>query len=278
MTEKGFLQKVMRISIPVALQSMLQSSFSMVDQIMVGQLGEKSVAAVEIAGKPGFIYAFVIGAISTITGIMISQYIGNHNRVAEERSICINFLVMILTGVLFFFVFNLFRNQFTGLFSADVQVITKGSRYLGIISWTFIPLGICNILGTALRCRDKSTWPLYIGVFSALLNTVLNYCLIFGNFGAPELGVAGAAYASVVSQVAGALISILCFFRLYGRIHISINLGKDGYSQYCMMLLPVVLSELFWSMGQSVNTYVYGHMGTNELAGMSLTGAVQGIR
>lgn len=277
MTEKGFLQNVMRISIPVALQSMLQSSFSMVDQIMVGQLGEKSVAAVEIAGKPGFIYAFVIGAISTITGIMISQYIGNHNRVAEERSICINFLVMILTGVLFFSVFNLFRNQFTGLFSADVQVITKGSRYLGIISWTFIPLGICNILGTALRCRDKSTWPLYIGVFSALLNTVLNYCLIFGNFGAPELGVAGAAYASVVSQVAGALISILCFFRLYGRIHISINLGKDGYSQYCMMLLPVVLSELFWSMGQSVNTYVYGHMGTNELAGMSLTGAVQGL-
>ena len=78
--------------------------------------------------------------------------------------------------------------------------------------------------------------------------------------------------------MAGALISILCFFRLYGRIHISINLGKDGYSQYCMMLLPVVLSELFWSMGQSVNTYVYGHMGTNELAGMSLTGAVQGIR
>ena len=138
-------------------------------------------------------------------------------------------------------------------------------------------MGICNSLGTALRCRDKSTWPLYIGIFSALLNTVLNYCLIFGNFGAPELGVAGAAYASVVSQVAGALISILCFFRLYGRIHISINLGKDGYSQYCMMLLPVVLSELFWSMGQSVNTYVYGHMGTNELAGMSLTGAVQGL-
>ena len=125
----------------------------MVDQIMVGQLGEKSVAAVEIAGKPGFIYAFVIGAISTITGIMISQYIGNHNRVAEERSICINFLVMILTGVLFSLYSNLFRNQFTGLFSTDVQVITKGNRYLGIISWTFIPLGICNILGTALRCE-----------------------------------------------------------------------------------------------------------------------------
>ncbi len=83
MSDKNFLQKVLRISIPVALQSMLQSSFSMIDQVMVGQMGDKSVAAVEIAGKPGFIYAFVIGAISTITGIMISQYMGSHNREAE---------------------------------------------------------------------------------------------------------------------------------------------------------------------------------------------------
>ena len=270
MSEKSFLQDVLRISIPVALQSMLQSSFSMVDQIMVGQLGDKSVAAVEIAGKPSFIYAFVIGAISTITGIMISQYIGNLNREAEEKSICVNFLVMILTGLTFLSVFGLFRNPFVEMFTEEEQVIAEGSTYLGIISWTFIPLGICSILGTALRCRDKSTWPLYIGIFSAL-------CLIFGNFGAPRLGIAGAAYASVISQAAGALISILCFYRLYGRIRISLSLGKAGYSQYFMMLLPIVLNEFFWSVGQSVYTYVYGHMGTNELAGMSLTGAVQGL-
>ena len=274
MSEKSFLQDVLRISIPVALQSMLQSSFSMVDQIMVGQLGDKSV---EIAGKPSFIYAFVIGAISTITGIMISQYIGNKNREAEEKSICVNFLVMILTGLTFLSVFGLFRNPFVEMFTEEEQVIAEGSTYLGIISWTFIPLGICSILGTALRCRDKSTWPLYIGIFSALLNTGLNYCLIFGNFGAPRLGIAGAAYASVISQAAGALISILCFYRLYGRIRISLSLGKAGYSQYFMMLLPIVLNEFFWSVGQSVYTYVYGHMGTNELAGMSLTGAVQGL-
>ncbi len=208
---------------------------------------------------------------------MISQYIGNKNREAEEKSICVNFLVMILTGLTFLSVFGLFRNPFVEMFTEEEQVIAEGSTYLGIISWTFIPLGICSILGTALRCRDKSTWPLYIGIFSALLNTGLNYCLIFGNFGAPRLGIAGAAYASVISQAAGALISILCFYRLYGRIRISLSLGKAGYSQYFMMLLPIVLNEFFWSVGQSVYTYVYGHMGTNELAGMSLTGAVQGL-
>ena len=84
MVEKRFLKEVMNISIPVALQSMLQSSFSMIDQVMVGQLGDQSVAAVEIASKPGFIYAFLISAISTITAIMTSQYIGKNNREAEE--------------------------------------------------------------------------------------------------------------------------------------------------------------------------------------------------
>ena len=277
MSDKSFIQKVLSISIPVALQSMLQSSFSMVDQIMVGQLGENSVAAVEIAGKPGFIYTFVIGAIGTITGIMISQYIGNHNREAEEKSICVNFLAMLITGLAFFLVLGFLRDEFAGMFTTEAQVIKESSGYLGIICWTFIPLGICNILGTALRCRDRSTWPLYIGIFSAQLNTALNYCLIFGNFGAPRLGVEGAAYASVISQAAAAFLFVLCFFRAYGRIYFSIRLGKAGYSQYFLMLLPIVLNEFFWSVGQSVNTYVYGHLGTNELAGMSLTGAVQGL-
>ena len=107
--KESFEKKVISIAIPVALQSMLQSSFSMIDQIMVGQLGKKSIAAVEIAGKPGFIYSFVVGAIGTIAGIMITQYIGKNDRETEERSICVNFLVMLLTGIAFFFLYSLSR-------------------------------------------------------------------------------------------------------------------------------------------------------------------------
>ena len=131
--KESFGKKVISIAIPVALQSMLQSSFSMIDQIMVGQLGEKSIAAVEIAGKPGFIYSFVVGAIGTIAGIMISQYIGKNDRETEERSICVNFLVMLLTGIAFFFLSTVFSLQFIKMFTDDVSVINEGSSYLGII-------------------------------------------------------------------------------------------------------------------------------------------------
>ena len=275
--KETFEKQVINIAIPVALQSMLQSSFSMIDQIMVGQLGEKSISAVEIAGKPGFIYSVVVGAVCTIAGIMISQYIGKKDRESEEKSICVNFLVMMLTGIAFFFISRMFPLQFIRLFTNDARVISEGSVYLGIIGWTFIPLGITNIFGAAIRCRGKSSWPLYVGFVSATLNTGLNYCLIFGNYGMPMLGVKGAAYASVISQVAGAVLIIVMFFRLYGRIRYSVSLGKEKYWQYLSMLIPIVMNEFLWSVGQSINTFVYGHMSTDELAGMSLTGSLQGL-
>lgn len=275
--KETFEKQVINIAIPVALQSMLQSSFSMIDQIMVGQLGEKSIAAVEIAGKPGFIYSVVVGAVCTIAGIMISQYIGKKDRESEEKSICVNFLVMMLTGIAFFFISRMFPLQFIRLFTNDARVISEGSVYLGIIGWTFIPLGITIIFGAAIRCRGKSSWPLYVGFVSATLNTGLNYCLIFGNYGMPMLGVKGAAYASVISQVAGAVLIIVLFFRLYGRIRYSVSLGKEKYWQYLSMLIPIVINEFLWSVGQSINTFVYGHMSTDELAGMSLTGSLQGL-
>ena len=275
--KETFEKQVINIAIPVALQSMLQSSFSMIDQIMVGQLGEKSISAVEIAGKPGFIYSVVVGAVCTIAGIMISQYIGKKDRESEEKSICVNFLVMMLTGIAFFFISRMFPLQFIRLFTNDARVISEGSVYLGIIGWTFIPLGITNIIGAAIRCRGKSSWPLYVGFVSATLNTGLNYCLIFGNYGMPMLGVKGAAYASVISQVAGAVLIIVMFFRLYGRIRYSVSLGKEKYWQCLSMLIPIVINEFLWSVGQSINTFVYGHMSTDELAGMSLTGSLQGL-
>ena len=83
------------IAVPVALQAMLQSSFSMIDQLMVGQLGKTAIAAVEVGGKPQFVFAFVSGAIATVTGIMVSQYMGKNNR-KINTSMSVNLLVMLV--------------------------------------------------------------------------------------------------------------------------------------------------------------------------------------
>lgn len=96
--EKRFLRAVAGIAVPVGLQSMLQSSFAMIDQLMVGQLGSTAVSAVEVAGRPAFIYSVVVGAAAAIAGIMISQYLGKQDEEMADRSLCVNLVAALLLG------------------------------------------------------------------------------------------------------------------------------------------------------------------------------------
>ena len=101
MKKESFLASVVGIAIPVGLQSMLQSSFSMIDQLMVGQLGSTAVSAVEVAGRPAFVYSVVLGAVATIAGIMISQYLGMKDRELADRSLSVNLTAAVALALVF---------------------------------------------------------------------------------------------------------------------------------------------------------------------------------
>ena len=111
MRSDSFLQSVTKIAVPVALQSMLQASFSIIDQIMVGNLGSISVAAVGIAGKLSSLYGVVVGAVVSATGIMISQYIGAKDEKEIKRSFCLNTSVSVIIAVIFMSVCLLLPTQ-----------------------------------------------------------------------------------------------------------------------------------------------------------------------
>ena len=274
--QESFYKKTMKIAIPVALQAMLQSSFSMIDQIMVGQLGEKSIAAVEVGSKPGFVFTFISGAVASVTGIMVSQYMGKKDEEKIDTSMSLNMCVMmaiaLFTAALGFFI----PRGISAAFINDNAVINESGRYLRIIALTYPLSGVASILAVHIRCRDYAKYPLYISGIAALINTLLNWLFIFGNLGMPELGVTGAAAASLISQVFN-LIAMIFIYKKVAGFRFRISLSGLEFRQYMVMLIPIVLNELLWTMGQNVNTYIYGHMGTEELAGMSLTGPVQGL-
>lgn len=276
--QNSFLKTVLSISFPIALQYMLQSSFYLIDQIMVGQLGSVSIAAIEIAGKPFFIYSFVVGAVAAICGIMISQYYGKKDMTAVERSVSVNLTSAFVLAAVFTIISICCAEGIVGIYSNDQNVTEAATPYLRILTATYLPMGIASILAVRLRCMDKAVYPLYASIASALINTGLNWLLIFGNLGMPKLGVNGAAIASVISQLANvALIAVFYLHQTQKKIRFSLRLGKGGYGRYFAMLLPIVLTEFLWTLGQNVNTYIYGHIGTKELAAMSLTGPVQGL-
>lgn len=282
MKKESFLVSVIGIAVPVGLQSMLQSSFSMIDQLMVGQLGSTAVSAVEIAGRPAFVYSVVLGAVAAIAGIMISQYLGMKDRKMADRSLSVNLTAASALALLFTALCALFPGQIVGLYIKDDPAIrAAGQNYLTCILWTYLPMGVSSILAVMVRCLDRAVWPLAAGITSAVVNTGLNYALIFGHFGLPALGVTGAAVASVISQLVNMLLMLAIFYlvRLRGQkdFRFSLSLGTEGYRQYLIMLLPILITELLWSLGQNVNTFIYGHLEQGDLAAMSMTGPIQGL-
>lgn len=278
---KSFARTVWSLAIPVALQSMLQSSFSMIDQIMIGQLGSVSVAGVGLAGKFSSIFSVLASAIGAIAGIMISQYLGQKNRQEVRRSFYLNLMIVNAMASVFTFLSILFPRQIMGLYTQDRETILAAASYLAVIAGTFLPVAGATLLSTLFRCMEKASLPLYASIIAAVLNTGLNYILIFGKLGFPAMGAEGAAIATLVSQLANFLIMLLLFLKYKDILKVSRSAShtvtKFNWAQYAAMLLPILICEFMWSLGENVYAGIYGHLGTESCAAMTLTNPVQGL-
>lgn len=273
-----FFQSVCALAIPVALQSMLQSAFSMVDQIMIGQLGEIQVAGVGLAGKFASIYAVLISAIGAAAGIMISQYLGQENNRGVRQSFFVNLLLSGGIAGIFTAVCILFPERIMGAYTRDAQTRQTAAEYLALISGTFVPMAGAALLSTLLRCRERPRLPLYASIAAALLNTGLNYILIFGKLGLAPMGIKGAAIATVLSQCANLLLMLprALLARTENEPQRAL-LAQFHWRQYLSLLLPLLVCEAMWSLGENVYAAIYGHISTDASAAMTLTNPVQGV-
>ena len=178
--EQNFFHTVCRLAVPVALQSMLQASFSIVDQIMIGQLGCVSVAGVGLAGKFSSVFSVLASAVGAVAGIMVSQYMGQGNRREVRRSFYWNLAAAVGIAAVFTALCLAFPRQIMGLYTRDPQTLLAAAGYLAVIAGTFLPAAGATLLSTLLRCMEKARLPLNASLASAALNTGLNYVLIFG--------------------------------------------------------------------------------------------------
>ena len=277
----SFFKTVCALAVPVTLQSMLQSSFSIVDQIMIGQLGSVSVAGVGLAGKFASIYSVVISAIGAVAGIMIAQYLGQKNKYEVRRSFYANLILGAVIAGLFMFFCVLFPERIMGLYTKDAATREEAGKYLAIVAGTFMPLAGATLLSTLFRCIEKARLPLYASIASALLNTGLNYVLIFGKLGFSPMGARGAAIATLISQCANLVLMLLMFPKKNSVLkkpeQEETEKAALNWKQYLSMLLPILACEVLWSLGENVYAGIYGHMGTKAAAAMTLINPIQGL-
>ena len=275
----SFFASVCALAIPVALQSMLQASFSIVDQIMIGQLGSVSVAGVGLAGKFASIYSVIVSAVGVVAGIMISQYLGQKNSREVRRSFFVNLLICLGLAGIFTLLCGGFPSQIMGLYTTDAPMGQAAASYLLIITATFLPIAGATLLSTLLRCMEKAQLPLYASIASAILNTGLNYVLIFGKLGLPAMGASGAAIATVISTWVNFLLMLAMLGRNGAVLKKSSGavIGKFNLRQYLGMLLPILVCEFLWSLGENIYAAIYGHMGTEASAAMTLINPIQSL-
>lgn len=294
--QDSFRRTVLRIALPVTLQSLLQSSFSVVDQVMIGQLGSGSIAGIGLGGKFASLYSVVLAAIASAAGILIAQYIGKRDERSASKSFSVSMALSLLLAGLFLVPCLFMPERIMALYTDDGATRLLAAKYLRILALSFLPMALNSMVTTALRCEEAASLPLYAGIFALLLNTGLNYLLIFGKGVFPEMGVEGAALASVIAQSASCAI-IFVFFVFHQRrpgtermISLSALRQREGdaaipdtisrkayRTQYLAILAPLFFCEFFWSLGENVYTAIYGKMGTDPCAAMTMTVPIQTI-
>lgn len=273
----SFLSSVCAIAIPAALQSMLQSSFGIVDQIMIGQMGTVPVAAVGLAGKFTMLFNVVVAGIGAVAGIMISQYLGQKKPGTVRQSFYINLGLGSILAAVFTAACLLIPQPIMRLYIDDAQTVAQAAGYLQIISLTFIPIAGSTMLASLLRCLEKAVYPLYASIAASVCNTGLNYLLIFGKLGFPALGAEGAAIATVAAQVVNVLLMLAFFWKYRYCLHGSSHRQSFPWRQYGAMLLPLLICEGMWSLGENVYAAIYGHLGAQSCAAMTLINPIQGM-
>lgn len=279
-TNKDFTKKLTYIAIPITIQSIIQSSLSMIDQLMVGQLGETSINAVGFGTKLSFIFLLSLAGITSSTSIYASQFWGGGDKKKIGSVLGITLSTASIIALIAIILSIIFPHFIMGLFIKDTTVIALGADYMRIISLNLIPLVIVNSFAAVLRsCGDAKT-PMITGFISVIMNTLLNYILIFGISGTTGMGVKGAAIATSISRLIECILILYLFHRkklLQLKVVDYFKFNKKLVSLFTITMLPLLLNEALWATGDSVFSAIYGRIGGIQSAAMISTFPIQGL-
>ncbi|MGU8237142.1 MATE family efflux transporter [Clostridium perfringens] len=274
--DKRFYRLLFSIALPIALQNLITFMVSMVDTLMVGALGEIQLSAVSIANNLFFVLTILMFGLAGGSNIMISQYWGKGNVKTIHKILAIMYRVCLLITGIFIFIAVFLPKYFMGIFTTDKAVIEFGASYLRIVCIGYLFYSITNC--TIMMLRSVKTVSISIIVYTASLvvNSILNWILIFGNLGAPELGIRGAAIATVCARITEFSI-VLVFMFIYERkiglkLEHLLKLDKEILKDYIGLCTPVLCNELLWAIGASMISVIVGRMGTEVVAANSING------
>ena len=250
MENKAFYKNFILIALPIAFQNLITTLVNLVDNLMIGQLGDVPIASVGLANKVFYIYTIIVFGICSGASAFISQFWGKKDMQGIKRVVFIDVFASFALSILFFFPSFFAPEYLMKLLTNDLEVIKEGAVYLKIIAPSFLLTGVIFAFSYALKSLEHPKIPLFASIISILVNTSLNYLLIFGKFGMPQLGVAGAAIGTLCARIVEALFIFFFTYKklgfLFEKFREYRGITKSFLAKFSGKVLPVIANETLW--------------------------------
>lgn len=277
--DRLFYRQLVSIAIPIVLQNIIIFMTQMLDTIMLGELGDVAMSASSLANQPFFIFNMLTFGLGSGAAVLTAQYWGmrqiNPIKIVITLIIRVSMAVgAILTVVVFFF-----PEQTISIFSPDPEVIREGAEYLRIICWSYFFFGFTNVFYTAMRSVETVKVAMVSNLVALVTNASLNYILIFGKLGFPEMGIRGAALATLIARLAEFTIGVVYMFAIDKKLRIRIRdffrFDRLLFKDMIVVSIPVMINELMWALGTSMQARLLGQLGTIAVSANSIVSVVQ---
>lgn len=272
--EKKFYKTFASMTGVIAMQNLITFAVNLADNIMIGGYSQDALSGVAMVNQIQFLLQMLVMGTGNGIAVLGAQYWGKKELQPIRKVTSVGLLIGIVISAVMMLAVYFFPTQALGLLTDEQAVIQEGSKYLTIICFSYVLFAVTNILLCALRSVETVKIGFFVNLTALCVNIFLNYSLIYGNFGMPELGVEGAAIATLIARVVEFLIVVgyvlFADRKICWRPSHLLHIDKQMFRDYIKVGLPLILTDGVWGLAMSAQTAILGRLGSDTIAANSI--------
>ncbi len=278
---KKFYKRTLVVAVPMMLQQLVASSVNLLDNLMVGQLGDAALGGVAAVNKFYMIAIFAGMGLIAASSIFLAQFYGAKKVEKMQESFRFSIVYVSLIMIFFFVASLLFAEQIVHYFTPDKEIISKGIAYFAVAKYTFLPMALSLSIAGAMRSVGETKIPMYCSFLAVFINAVLNYGFIFGNFGLPRLEVAGAALATLIARIIETGILLIVIWKMdlpfKTKVKDLFKIPSELSRKIFIKAAPLATNEVLWSFGMATLFKLYGTRGSEVISGYAVANTISDL-
>lgn len=273
-SDNGFYKAFFTMTVTMALQNLIVFGVNLADSVMMGAYSETALSGVGICNNVQFFLNMAATGVSSGMTVIASQYWGKNEKKPIHRVSAVGMWIGIIFTLLIFAFAAFAPDLLIRLFTDKESVIEQAVLYLDVIKYTYLPFTLSTILLSILRSVETVKIGFYVSLSSFAINIFLNYVLIYGKFGAPEMGIRGAALATLVARLIELIVVVIYILfidkKLKFRLRDLFAADKDMFKDYFKTGLPLMMSSVSWGIAMSIQGAIIGRLVESAIAANSI--------